>query len=119
RLREGLHTLWRRGLTRRLPGGDAACISGQDIPYLLVRQPAQTRRPQRGQQGGRLLPVGIVGRVDDLLRADEPVEAEQVELAPDRRVEEDAGLAADPVCERCEAGDAGVRDDQLCLRKAI
>src|SRR5262249_6196282 len=57
RLREGLHTLWRRGLTRRLPGGDAACISGQDIPYLLVRQPAQTRRPQRGQQGGRLLPL--------------------------------------------------------------
>ena len=61
------------------------------------------------------MPVWVVGRVDDLLRADEPVEAEQVERAPDGRVEEDAGFPTQAVGQRGKVGYPGMRDDQLCV----
>ena len=41
------------------------------------------------------------------------VEAEQVDRAPHRGVEEHAGLPAERACELAEVGDARVRDDQL------
>ena len=53
------------------------------------------RRAQRDQERARLLAVGVVRGVEDLLGRDEVVEVEQVDRAPDGGVEEDARLAAE------------------------
>ena len=46
-------------------------------------------------------------------------EAEQVDGAPDRCVEVDAGASAEAACEACQVGDACVRDDELRVRIAV
>jgi hypothetical protein len=75
-----------RLLARRDPAGAAA----QHRPQLLVVEARHVRGPERGEQRAGLRPVRVVGCVEHLLGRDEPVEVEQVERAPDRRVEEDA-----------------------------
>ena len=73
------------------------------------------RGAQRDQQRARLLAVRVVGRVEDLLGRDLAEEVEQVDRAPGRGVEEDAGLAGEVAQRGAEVGDAGVGDDQLRL----
>ena len=108
-----------RGLERWLTVRNAIGVAGEHSANLLVVQLREPRGAQRDQQRSRLLPVGVIRRIEDLLRPDEAVEAKQVERAPDRRVEEDARLAAEPVGERREVGDSRVRDDELRVRIAI
>ena len=70
-------------------------------------------RAQREQERAGLLAVGVVRGVEHLLRRDEPEEVEEIERAPDRRVEEDARAAREAARECGEVGDAAVGDDQL------
>ena len=109
----------RARLERRLAVGDPARGAVEHRPQLLLVEPGDLRRAQRDQQRARLLPVGIVGGVDDLLGRDEVVEAEQVDRAPDRGVEVDAGHAAEGGRQRGEVGDPGVGDDQLRARVGV
>ena len=83
---------------------------------------ARRRRAVRSEMSSDagLPAVRVVGGVDDLLRRDEPEEAEQVDRAPDRGVEEDARA-----CPRSgrrafgEVGDPGVGEDQLRPRVRV
>ncbi len=68
---------------------------------------------EREEERAELLAVRVVGRVDDLLGRHEAQQAEEVDRAPDGRVEEDAALAREAVGEIREVGDAGVGEDQL------
>ena len=119
RLLEDVGPLRRRRLARRLSCCDAVRVRRKHPAHFVLRQLCEPGCPQRDQQRRRLLPVRIIRGIHDLLRADEPVQAEQVEGAPHGRVEEDAGLAAQPVGQRREVGDACVRDDQLRLGIAV
>ena len=65
------------------------------------------------EQRVRLAAVRVVGRVHHLLGGDLAIQVEEVEAAPDGRVEEDAADAAEPSGQAGHVGDARVRDDQL------
>ena len=67
---------------------------------------------ERDEERARLLAVGEVGRVDDLLRRDAAVEVEQVDRAPGRGVEEDVLAARHHRREVRHVGDPRVGDDQ-------
>ena len=67
----------------------------------------------------RLLAVGIVRGVEHLLRRDAADQVEEVDRAPDRGVEEDAGVTGERLGESREVGDPGVGDDQLRLRVPV
>ena len=96
-----------------LPVDHPARASAEHEPELLVVEAGELRRPDRDEQRVRLAAVRVVGRVEHLLRRDLAVEVEQVEPAPDGRVEEDARDAAEPPGEPGHVGDPRVRDDEL------
>ncbi len=113
RLRERLDPLRRRRLERLLAVGDPVRVAREHVPHLALVEADGLRDAQREEERAGLPAVRIVGRVDDLLRRHETQEAEEVDGAPDGRVEEDAALAREAVREIREVGDAGVREDQL------
>ena len=81
--------------------------------------PASSRDAKIEQQLRGLAAVGEVGRVEQLLRGNAAVEVEQVDDAPERRVEEHALVAGERVGERREVGDPSVGDDELRLGIAL
>ena len=83
--------------------------------HLRLVEAGDLRGAEREQERARLLAVGVVRGVEHLPRRDEAEEVEKIERAPDRGVEEDAGVAREAVRERGEVGDAAVGDDQLRL----
>jgi hypothetical protein len=119
RLLEGIDPFRRRRLERPLAVRDPIRVTGEHAQDLFVVQLREPRRAQRDQERGRLLSVRIVGGEQHLFGPDEPVEAEEVERAPDGRVEERACLAAEPVRQRGQVGDARMRDDQLRFGVAV
>jgi hypothetical protein len=82
------------GFQRPVAVRDAARIAGEHRTHCSSSNPATFAVAARSERA-RLLAVGVVGGVDDLLGRDEVVEAEQVDRAPDRGVEEDLRLAAE------------------------
>ena len=99
-------------LGQRLVVGDAARVLAEHAAEAVVVEPGHPRGADREEQRVRLAPVGVVGRVDDLLRRELAEEIEQVDRAPDGRVEEDARDPSQPPGEPGHVRDAGVRDDQ-------
>ena len=85
----------RARLERRLAVGDPVRVAGEHVRSCVVVEPGDERGAQRDQERRRLLAVRVVGGVEHLLGRDEAVEVEQVDRAPDRGVEEDAGLAGE------------------------
>ena len=77
------------------------------------------RGAEREEERARLLPVGEVGGVDDLLRRHTAVEVEQVDRAPGRGVEEHVFAARHRLREVGQVGDARVGDDQRRVRARL
>ena len=102
-----------RTAARGLAGGDPSRVAAEHEAQLLVVEAGELGRPHGHEQRVRLAAVGVVGRVDDLLGRDLPVQVEQVDGAPDGRVEEDARDPAQPAGQTRHVGDPGVGDDQL------
>src|SRR6185437_13309943 len=102
-----------RGLEWLFAVGDPGRSAGEHSAQVVLGETSERRRPQRDQQRARLLAVREVGGVDHLLGPYELEQAEQVDRAPDRGVEEDARLAAEVAGKLGQVGDTGVRDDQL------
>ena len=74
----------------------------QNLFVVKAREPGDA---EREEQRARLLSVRVVGGVEELLRRDAVEHVEQVDRAPDGRVEEDAGAPAEGLRERREVGD--------------
>ena len=87
--------------------------------HLVVVQPGRAGRAHRHQQRVGLAAVRVVGGVDDLLGRHEAVEVEQVERAPDRRVEEHPRPPREVPGHRREVDDPRVGDDQRGRRMAV
>ena len=107
----------RSGSTGSSAVGDPGAGVVEHRPQLAVVEPGRPRRAHGEQERVRLAAVRVVGRVDDLLGRHEPVEVEQVERAPHRRVEEDPGPPGEVPRHRGEVDDPRVRDDQR--RRAV
>ena len=99
-------------LGKRLAVGEPVRVAGEHAAKLLLGEPGAVRRAERDEERARLLPVGEVGGVDDLLRRDAAVEVEQVDRAPGRGVEEDVLAARHRRREVRQVGDSRVGDDQ-------
>ena len=87
-----------------------------DLGLVEAREP---RRAEREQELVRQAAVRVVGREQDLLRRHLAHQVEQVDDAPQRGVEEDAGHVREVACEAAEVGDAGVGDDQADVGVAV
>jgi hypothetical protein len=88
-------------------------VSATGVSPLVVVEARELGGPHGDQQRAWLLAVRVVRRVDDLLGRDEVEQAQQVNGAPDRRVEEHPGPSAEVARQLREVGDPAVRDDQL------
>ena len=89
-------------LGKLLAVGEPVRVAGEHARAAAPRRsPAQLRRAERDEERARLLAVGEVGRVDDLLGRDAAVEVEQVDRAPGRGVEEDVLAARPSPPQRC------------------
>ncbi len=102
-----------RRLERLLAARDSGRVACEHRPKLGFVEAGGARDTQREQERAGLSAVRVVRGVDDLLRRHEPQQAEQVDRAPHRGVEEDAALARETVREVGEVGDARVGEDQL------
>src|SRR5919198_388911 len=119
RLFERRATLRRRRLERRPARRAPGRPPRQHVPGGFLVEAGYLRRPERDEERARLLAVRVVGGVEHLLGRDLVVEVEQVDRAPDGRVEEDARLAGEALRERGEVGDPAVGDDELRLGEAL
>jgi len=107
-----LHALSLKFHLERRTGG----LSRLRCPGAQAIEPGGPGGTDRVQQRARRSRVRVVRRVEHLLRRDEVEEAEQVDRAPDRGIEEDSRLARETAGQPGEVGDSRVRDDQLHLR---
>ena len=106
-------------LPRVLAARDAACGAPEQVAQLVVVEAGGARGADRVQERARRPRVRVVGRVQHLLGRDQVEEAEQVDRAPDGRVEEDARPAAEAPGQPGQVGDAGMGDDQLRARIVV
>ncbi len=109
----------RPGADRLEPVGDPCRSVVEQGAHLVVVEPRGPGRPDGHQQRVRLAAVRVVRRIDDLLGWDEAIEVEQVQRAPDGRVEEHPGASGEIACHCGEVDDPGVRDDQRGRRMAV
>ena len=96
--------------------GEPVGVLRQHAAQLGLGEPGVVGGAEGDEERARLLAVGEVGGVDDLLGRDAAVEVEQVERTPGRGVEEDVAAAGHRGREVRQVGDAGVGDDQRGLR---
>src|SRR5262249_38414249 len=108
-----LDALRLRRLARLLTVRDSVRVAGEHVADLALVEADGLRDAQRKEERAGLLSVRIVGRVDDLLRRHEAQEAEQVDRAPDGRVEEAPPLSGEGVRGVREVGVAGGGEDRL------
>ena len=101
---------------RVLSVGDAGRGTPEHVADLVFGEAGELGRAQGEEQRAGLLAVGIVGGEDDLAGRDPGVHVQQVDRAPDGRVEVDALPPGEGLRERGQIGDARVRDDQRPLR---
>ena len=114
RLRERLLPVGALRLERRLAVGDPVRVAGEHARSRVLVEPGDARGAQRDQQRARLLPVGVVRGVDDLLRRDEAVEARAGRSGSRPRCRRRRPrLPANSAASARQVGDAGVGDDQL------